>query len=451
MEELTDELHLLVFSSLDLEDLVSVQLCCKKWYRICSDNSIWRRLYYQRFKHRPHRFTLAVGGGPHVTNDISGTSRSSWVSRNEAKCDWKSFFRLRYNWQMGKCKIHTLLLESRLVAVRNKQVVSIDSSYRLTIRTLDDLLLASCNLKQWTGNDLGSPSAIVVNQAGTFKICVGFDTGSFAVLVYDGDSSIGCLHIKSAASGRHQGVKQIVQKQNLLAVYTEKANVILYSFEPKDPPIPSNHKTKGDITWGETKTVFVLKSYLHTNLEVSFSLRSLYLHKHLLSLAYFEQTLSGEFIPIIQEILCTSDGSILNTRKSSYYTSTNNWSHEYSTRPVSLSYSHPYILAGFSNGSMSLYIARSAECCLEVQPRQRSWGHGGQVMVRQGGTAVSVGTKEIKWWELASGISYRITGENQQNVIQGSQVGEFMTFDEEMIMVEMKNKESRYLMICDFR
>jgi WD40 repeat protein len=527
---LNEELLLHVFSHLDVPNLCNTLLVCKKWCRIGSDNKIWRDLYHANFFKR-HRFqtTLSIG-----------------IER-KAELDWKSFFKLRYNWNRGVCRVKNFLFQASvpaptsfslssqasssapgtmappgmfknfLIASRNKIIVTLNMDYEIQVWScLTEKLIASCSVRDWLKDErksskLGQPTVLIVNPVGAFKFCIGFDTGSFIVGSLEGLKTQAPYLIPKQIAvldhARYGAIVHIVQRQNLLAVYTSRSSIILYSF--------SN---------GVTKTLSVMKSYIDPSHEVALTIRSVHYQRYLfcISLAYFQLTLSGEWIPCVQEILCNPEGRIINTRMSTYcpnnttsYLRAPKWSHGYSSKPMVLSYNHPYLLAGFSDNTMSLYIARSAECCLEIQPRQRLWGHTSginHVFVKAGGTAVSVSSRgrEIRWWDLTSNSeinSYPIklpaddgirviealdankdavgqsdastnmkantdtTGESsadsaintgtlphpdmKQDMHASNNIsettGKFFTFDEEMILLEMETDRQTYLTICDFQ
>lgn len=534
IDSLNEELLLNIFSFLSLPNLCDTLLVCKKWYRIGSDNKIWRDLYHANF-FKKHRFqtTLSIG-----------------IER-QAELDWKSFFKLRYNWNRGVCRVKNIrfhtstptsspsptqassysltpsslvspsMFKNFFIASRNKIIVTFNINYDIQVWScLTEKRIASCNVRDWVKNshdvkDLGQPTVLIINPVGAFKFCIGFDTGSFIVGSLEGlktqEPYLIPKQIAVLDHARYGAIVHIVQRQNLLAVYTSRSSIILYSFAN-----------------GVTKTLSVMKSYIDSSHEVAFTIRSVHYQRYLfcISLAYFQLTLSGEWIPCVQEILCNPEGRIVNTRMSTYcpnnttsYLRAPKWSHGYSSRPMVLSYNHPYLLAGFSDNTMSLYIARSAECCLEVQPRQRLWGHTSginHVFVKAGGTAVSVSShgREIRWWDLtnnthinsypiwlpASGeqcvedgeiSSHSLTKNTDSSNADGSSshacrdatgeasiantidtrtlvhpdakpvtrvsndtnetTGKFFTFDEEMILLEMKTERQTYLTICDFQ
>lgn len=294
-----------------------------------------------------------------------------------------------------------------LVAARNQLIATIDHECKLVVKNCEETMSVDVNVKDYIqpafSELIGIPSTLVISQLGSFRISVGFTTGSFAIFslegIKPGDRDKGepvrleMKHIAVIDHTQYGAIRNIVHRQNIIAVYTDKSNILLYS-----------------IADGNTKTVSVLKSYIDPSQAVSFSIRSFHYQRLLfcISVAYCRLALNGDWIPYIQEIICAPDGSIVNTRMSTCSSATNVFSTPIVhgvLPPSSISYNHPYLLAGFEDNTLSYYHVRSAECCLEIQPKKRLWGHMKgikHVSVKPGGVAVSVssGFPEIRWWEL---------------------------------------------------
>lgn len=80
------------------------------------------------------------------------------------------------------------------------------------------------------------------------------------------------------------------------------------------------------------------------------------------------------------------------------------------SRPTSLSYTHPYLLASHPDNTLTLYLVTSTASSLSIATGTKLWGHtssvsGAQVGGR--GKAVSVSTRgnELRVWELEGGVS----------------------------------------------
>ena len=79
------------------------------------------------------------------------------------------------------------------------------------------------------------------------------------------------------------------------------------------------------------------------------------------------------------------------------------------TRPTTLSYAHPYILATHPDNTLTLYLCVSNRANLSISPGTKLWGHTSSVSsaeITPRGKAVSVSTRgnELRVWELEGGV-----------------------------------------------
>ena len=92
-----------------------------------------------------------------------------------------------------------------------------------------------------------------------------------------------------------------------------------------------------------------------------------------------------------------------------------------STKPTSLSYSHPYLLASHPDNTLSLYMVTSTADALTIGSGRRLWGHTTSVSgahVGDRGKAVSVSSRgdELRVWELEGGLSRRRVTAGEESV-----------------------------------
>jgi hypothetical protein len=86
------------------------------------------------------------------------------------------------------------------------------------------------------------------------------------------------------------------------------------------------------------------------------------------------------------------------------------------TPPTSLSYSHPYLLAGNSDNTLSLYLVTSNNEELKISKSTTLWGHtssisGAQVGGRGKAVSVSARGEELRVWELEGGLGRKVVQE----------------------------------------
>jgi hypothetical protein len=146
------------------------------------------------------------------------------------------------------------------------------------------------------------------------------------------------------------------------------------------------------------------------------------------------------------------------------------------SRPTSLSYSHPYILATHPDNTLTLYLCTSTASKLSISPGTKLWGHTSSVSdaeITPRGKAVSVSTRgnELRVWELEGGLSSsakkRIRSAERSVQIRPGIESELDTdeefgsdiearknwvgFDDEMVIVlKESTKGTQALMVYDF-
>lgn len=158
------------------------------------------------------------------------------------------------------------------------------------------------------------------------------------------------------------------------------------------------------------------------------------------------------------------------------------------TRPTTLSYSHPYILATHPDNTLTLYLCTSTASTLHISPGTKLWGHTSSVSsaeITARGKAVSVSTRgnELRVWELEGGFSSSTPSKNRRlnrrdersvkirpegkdgeiNTVEGrrgvlegysEEVGaqkSWVGFDDEMVIVLKESEQgTQALMVYDF-
>lgn len=153
------------------------------------------------------------------------------------------------------------------------------------------------------------------------------------------------------------------------------------------------------------------------------------------SIAYAMPTYLAGWSVGLQELRLTSEGTILESRLASALNQgfaplstpqpspspdsrtppprrrgTNPGVFPPSTKPTTLSYNHPYLLATHSDNTLTLYMVTSNTQDLSIGIGNRLWGHTSSVSgayVGDRGKAVSVSAQgnELRVWELEGGIS----------------------------------------------
>lgn len=89
--------------------------------------------------------------------------------------------------------------------------------------------------------------------------------------------------------------------------------------------------------------------------------------------------------------------------------------------PTSLSYSHPYLLAGNRDNTLSLYLVSSTLSELKISKSTTLWGHTSSISgahIGDRGKAVSVSAKgdELRVWELEAGLGRKAKAIGERSV-----------------------------------
>ncbi|KAJ4477041.1 hypothetical protein C8J55DRAFT_561688 [Lentinula edodes] len=103
-ESLSDELVLCVFARLSFADLCACQATSGNWYRLATDNELWRNLYLRNFG-RPR-----LRGARGFVGRTDGREVKSLPGRAKVEDhkDWRWMFRISSNWKNGRCAMDDL-------------------------------------------------------------------------------------------------------------------------------------------------------------------------------------------------------------------------------------------------------------------------------------------------------------------------------------------------------
>ncbi|KAI0801646.1 hypothetical protein GGR55DRAFT_469788 [Xylaria sp. FL0064] len=147
--------------------------------------------------------------------------------------------------------------------------------------------------------------------------------------------------------------------------------------------------------------------------------------------------------------------------------------HDQLEGPISLSYTHPYLLATLPDNTLILHLCTSGSSSLSISPGIRLWGHTSGISdaeITARGKAVSVSSRgeEIRLWELegrtnGQSIEVRPTVKTTGNDAALSSLDpeplhtewddrrNWVGFDDEMVIVLKESREGREsLLVYDF-
>jgi hypothetical protein len=262
-------------------------------------------------------------------------------------------------------------------------------------------------------------------DGGSERVALGFQDGSFSIFSLQRDrQSFDELFTHPASTNGM--LSALAYSSPYLLTMTEDQLVSLYVFS--DPQTTTN-------TLGPPRLLYSLRS--HTAWPpVSLSLRTT-ATRMTAAIAYSLPTYLSGWTVGVQELRLSHTGELLesrlataadehsftlstsrsasspSTRPSSFYRGD---AHTYpltapsTSKPMSMSYSHPYLLVAHSDNTLSLYLVKSTASTLSIGSGNRLWGHTSSISgahVGMRGKAVSVSRlgDELRVWDLEGGMT----------------------------------------------
>ena len=378
------------------------------------DPQIWKQMYYAYFVYT--RFAY-----PYKHDSIRRKSQNSPYTMFDkmAGMDWKSKFRLRYKWSKGRCSRREIVLASEtlpetFLSLRGNIAITADVECGLRawgMRGQQHTLIATSRLA--VGDDCHhlQPSALSVEvdtrSSSKLLIIVGFHRGVIGVYTLDLSAEFfvpqqifSCFDHEPVSSISQSGLGHILAMSSTHALSLFK---LAWGSEDEEPALVYSLKSQSDWT------------------PVSVRLRA---SSELLkaSITYvFPRFVSGWSVglqelnwhPQSHELLSTrlatapqqgDTGVGLHPRR----TFKNPYLPPTTTKPTSLCYTHPYLLATHPDNTLSLYVVRSTDSELSISPGKRLWGHTSDIHaanIGDRGKAVTVAQGDVRVWELEEGLT----------------------------------------------
>ena len=391
---------------------------------------------------RPRASKLPGSRDPDTPHDsLMFSSRlSKWLDEDflvarERRTNWKRQYKLRHNWSRGSCDISEIdmvektLLPPLLVQLHEGIVVSADSTLGLRAWSIrDKKLLATAEFHADPASSSAErvPESLAVNACqGDGKtildVVVGLSDGSFSIYILDeGLSRLSLCYSHPAPT--KSPITAIAISDAYIVTLTELGLLSLYQRESTRPGAEGQPKPSAP------RLLSLLRSHT-TWPPSSLSLRPRS-QEVVVSIAYALPThLSGWSVGV-QELHLSHGGEIRESRLASalehgFKPLSSPPSPPESTspspsaaqsedppplsKPTSLSYNHPYLLASHPDNTLTLYMVHSTATELSVSAGNRLWGHTSAVSgahVGSRGRAVSVSSRgdELRIWELEGGM-----------------------------------------------
>ena len=425
--------------------------------------------------------------------------------RRGTETNWKRQYKLRHNWSRGTCKVSEIPIAQQpihrgiLVQLHDDVAITVDDFYGIRVWMIkgQQQLLADFHDPIW-----GLPTSLAIDNSekdpNNLMISVGFNDGEFGVFMFKKkEKTIHCLYRHAAST--NGTISAVSFARPYLVTMTESQLLSLYHF-----PLGSVDG-RVDPVLDPPRLITSLRSHTaRPPLTLSIRVSSTSI---VVSIAYALPTYLTEWSVGLQELRLTPQGMITQSRLTSSMDqgfspfktpshdsrspssdldlslrrSRNVISYSSITKPTSLSYSHPYLLASHPDNTLTLYLVSSSEEKLVVGQGSRLWGHTSsvsEVRVDDRGKAVSVSFHghEIRVWELEGGIpskskrgkfigeasvQVRPEGDSGLTLVGNTKVPAYQSslavnkgwvgFDEEKVVVLREKEEgSQALTVYDF-
>ncbi|KAG0645082.1 hypothetical protein D0Z07_9260 [Hyphodiscus hymeniophilus] len=466
---LSSEILIRILHLLPIQTLLQCQTLSHQFYTLAGDSQIWKNLYYNRFVlPRALRIPGIKSSQRGLRDDALHFSsrRSKWLDeetlvagKGGRTTNWKKQYKLRHNWSIGTCEVQEIHVADRpsvpemLVKLAEGVVVTADKEEGLRAWSLTEKeLIAKCAL----GGDV-VPTCLAVEEADNgLGVAVGFVDGGWGTwrLDVEGKEFTPAYRHPSSSNG---SLGAVAYAHPYVLTITDAQLLSLYTFDPKpaslespaldptylpldpEPSLLEESITTHPSSLNNSQSTLLASLKSHTSWPpLSLSIRTTP-STLIASIAYSQPTyLSGYTIGLQELHLSLSTGLITFSRlasslpqgfssllsspspgtaspaldSSSSGTTTGAAGGREggeTTRPTTLSYAHPYILATHPDNTLTLYLCTSSHSTLSISPGTKLWGHTSSVSsaeITPRGKAVSVSTRgdELRVWELEGGF-----------------------------------------------
>lgn len=333
-----------------------------------------------------------------------------------------------------------------MVRFHDAILVTVDSATGLRAWSMkgENRLLATMALPCCPGGNVATPTAVAIDTSstgsGTISVAIGFSDGALSTYHFVVKQQKFLLRYANIPSS-HGAVEAIAYSSPHVLTMTDTKLLSLYHLD-----LRSEIEERGD----EQPMPRLLSSLKSHTAWPPFSLAIRSSSTNIFaSITYAMPTYLAGWSIGLQELRLTSDGNILESRLTSAVghgftplsdsqppsptkransplRSQHIWeSGPFLTKPTSLSYTHPYILAAHPDNTLTFYVVTSDANNLSIGPGYRLWGHTSSVSgayVGDRGKAVSVSRhgNDLRVWELESrlchGFSKRRTADSGKSV-----------------------------------
>ena len=414
-------------------------------HSLAGDSQLWKAAYYNRFV-RPRALRIpgirdenVPAASLYFSSKVSKWLEDDRFVKRGKDTNWKRQYKLRHNWSSGSCGVTEIQIAERpstpplLVNLHEDVAVTADVHHGLRAWTTSGVqrLLGSLPLHDGsskTSSYHAAPTSLAIdvrkNTDDNFNIAVGFCDGSFGIYSFRMiNEPLACIY--KHATSINGVVSAIAFSSPYIVMMTEGQLLSLYRFRSQGKWPPSDVLNPPHLL----SSLKSSNAWPPLSLSIRISSTSV-----VTSIAYALPTYLSGWSVGLQELRLTPEGSIVQSRltcadiqgfiplaassgqvgpssrvRSARSIIDENGGKRSLTRPSTLSYSHPYLLASHPDNTLTLYLVTSSEKELTIGEGSRLWGHtssvsGAQVGDRGKAVSVSQYGDEIRVWQLEGGI-----------------------------------------------
>ncbi|PHH49614.1 hypothetical protein CFIMG_003514RA [Ceratocystis fimbriata CBS 114723] len=430
---LSDEVVLRIMGYLTIDEVLSLSTVSRRISSIADDSQLWRSLFHQHFARpramrilgqlKKHKQKVLLCNGHLKARGQTGDMPISSHRAHELT-DWKSKYKLQYNWAKGRCHYEEMTVEKKTPRgpmpspryAQNGLIGIVSSNHGLRVFSIKErLFIAETPLLD------GVPTSLSLDFTLTDShqplVVVGFEKGAFAVWKLERRSE---SYLKLVL--RHDAKEGIgsINKIDCSFPY------VIANVSPDRVQIfdigGAFDATRGTLDSPVARPTLVSTLRGNYNRIGSFSTRHHSASSTTISIAFSSSSVHGWCIGLQELHIKRQDGPdlpkvVLHSTRSfmrpaQTYANTASAivngsvpSPALRQQPRSLDYSHPYLVATLPDNTLMLFISQSTEESLTITDGVQLMGSTSAIAgagITSRGKAVSISkyTDELRVWDL---------------------------------------------------
>ena len=415
----------------------------KHFEALTIDNSLWKRFYFNRFilpriNHRRERL---------ATSRRSFLLRACQDEKSGPKIlckDWKSLYKLRHKWSTGSCHYREISIpnhELPQVILRIWGDIAITADRGCGIRawaikdSCQSLLATTRFCEEYKSDFEASPSTLAIDSVNSVSSCInfaiGFADGFIRTYLFDA-SNTKFTNLQSFSAYDGLRITALDFKCPHVLSMGESQVLALYRLRQPSACFDSVESQELLASWRSHTAGEPISLTLRTGLDQAF-----------ISIAYIYPTYLHGWSVGLQELRLNMQGVLLRSRTATAQGISNRSSRLSSsqfirhpegirsssaalTKPLFITYAHPYLLITRGDNTLSVHFIRSDDASISISPEMKLWGHTSTVngaYLGERGKAVTVAAgRDVRVWELEEAFRLQASKAKTSNAISSIKV-----------------------------